>query len=364
MRKIFITTLLLAFVFGGILLRRHQLNRDQVAMEQKSQTTLPALSASENAPNPITAEHTVRPPKPVRKAQPTPATSPFTLTPEATVVLGQLKAALDSPKMVEEVIQILSATRSALSPMDRSLLLTEFAPLLAQAPKQLSQDLIKSLQVDQFADAQVLGNIVTGELLKSDPAAAAAWVETLDPFVHARQFYQTIGRDWAEQNKDAAVAWINTLQSNMHNQAAAVEGLAESMGTRDLPELIQWANQIEDSYVRGAALLKAAKILSMTDPAGAAKLSLAFTDPLSRRQGIESSLNAWVHQAKNQSEPQNFLSSIQDSNVKSEAQYAYISALGVKDPKAAQAYAQQLPENFRNKVLTLIPNVESAVSAP
>lgn len=313
------------------------------------------ITATEPAVAPISVPkvHPVIPPKPA--IADTPAPSPYSLGPEASALLVRLKSAMVEPKAVQRVLDILSASRTTLSPLDRSLLLTEFAPILARAPKTISQELVKALQTEQFADSQLLGNLVSGELLKSNPAEAAAWVETLDPFVHARQFYQTIGHDWAEKNKDEAMAWINTIQVNMHNQAAAVEGLAESMGTKDFPELVRWANQIDDSYVRGAALLKAAKILSLTDPAGAAKLSLGFTDPLSRRQGIESSLNAWAHQAESQSEPQNFLSTLEDTDVKTEAQYAYIMALGAKDPKAAQAYSQQLPEEIRKKALPLIP---------
>jgi hypothetical protein len=209
-----------------------------------------------------------------------------------------------------------------------------------------------------------VGNLVAAELLKTDPEAAAEWVETLDPFIHARQFYQTIGHDWADKNKDAAMAWINTLQANMHNQAAAVEGLAESLGTNDLPALIRWAEQIDDSYVRGAALLKAAKIQSLTDPAGAAKLSLGFTDPLSRRQGIQSSLTAWTNQVQDQSEPQIFVSHIQNTDVKTEAQIAYFTALGAKDPQAARAYVKNLPTELQTQALQMVPSSSKPSEAP
>jgi hypothetical protein len=253
---------------------------------------------------------------------------------------------------VANLLALITSSKAKLTPLDRSLLFTKLAPLLAKAPKEISQGLIKALQTDQFADSQTVGNLVAAELLKTDPEAAAEWVETLDPFIHARQFYQTIGHDWADKNKDAAMAWINTLQANMHNQAAAVEGLAESLGTNDLPALIRWAEQIDDSYVRGAALLKAAK------------LSLGFTDPLSRRQGIQSSLTAWTNQVQDQSEPQIFVSHIQNTDVKTEAQIAYFTALGAKDPQAARAYVKNLPTELQTQALQMVPSSSKPSEAP
>jgi hypothetical protein len=284
--------------------------------------TVPVAPATPPSPPSVAATPAVpaaKPPLPLPKRPP------------GTDLVLELQAALGSADPVTAIRPVLEKLR-ALTPELRASVLHRLGAMLASAPSAVSHAVLREVTTTDFAEGQLLGNALVSQLTKIDSTQAAAWVAELDPSIHSRQFYQTIGRDWTEQDKSAAMAWINTIQHNMHNQAAAVEGLADVWGSQNLPELLAWGNKIEDAYVRGAALLKGAKILALTDPAAAAKLSLSFTDPISQRQGLESAITAWVSQNPDPTPVRNFVDQIQDPAVKSEAQIALAGTLARSNP--------------------------------
>ncbi len=277
--------------------------------------------------------------------------------PTAEELLQKFTAALGGPNPVPSLLALLASARTALSPRDHSLLFTKLGALLAAGDPKVSAELIKALQQQNFSDSQTLGTLVVSGMIRRGPESAAAWLKTLDASVHARQFYQTLGRDWAVRNMDGARGWINTLQENMHNQAAAVEGLADPWAEQDLKGLLEWAGKIEDTHVRGAALLKAVKQLTVTDPPAAAKLGLTFPDTLTRRQALESALTTWIRQSPDPAPARDFVEQIPDPATRDEARLSFTEALGQKNRDAAEAYVNKLPDSIREQArLRLYPS--------
>jgi hypothetical protein len=267
-------------------------------------------------------------------------------------IVAEIKAALKSPDPLASILPLVKSLL-ALSPKERAAQWARLGPMLTNLSPELSRAVHQAVHDADPTDGQMLGNALLLHLCKIDPAKAAAWVAGLDFNTPARQFHQTIGRQWAERDQSAAMAWINTLQENMHTQAAAVEGLADVWSTKNIDEFLGWANKIEDDYVRGAALLKGAKTLALTDAPAAAKLSLSFTDPISQGQGIRAAITAWV--PTDATSARNFIDTIPASQVKTEAQLSYFDAMVRKDPASAKAYLSQLPENLRAQAESQLP---------
>ena len=219
-------------------------------------------------------------------------------------------------------------------------------------------------------------SILLGAWAQADPLAALAYAKenTRDGFAQ-----DTILTSWASADPDAAIRWAQSshkgdgpnpylpgiIRGLVESDPARATELLTSMPRSNergtgldyiLPHLLRqgseatqkWIGSIADNSLKNGAMLRAARQLGATDPAGTATWLLANPGEATQRR-MDDVYGSWA--SKDRQGALNSLNSLPAGDLRSNALRGVVSSVATSDPAAAVSLMDQYPDDVTDRVV-------------
>jgi hypothetical protein len=213
------------------------------------------------------------------------------------------------------------------------------------------------LQLPANRETQNLYQIVFGGWAATNPAEAASAAAALPLGANRNMALQGVAKDWANKDPQAALDWAASLGSDGTGELKAA---LIATGQKDPNLAASYVNKLTDASARNSAISSIAQSMSQDNPAGA----LDWLDQTATGKTYDNSANKIMANLA-QHDPATaatLMAKVTEPGVRDTAIANLAKNWGSKNPQAAVAWAQSLPDSdgaARNSALRVIVNTWS-----
>lgn len=129
---------------------------------------------------------------------------------------------------------------------------------------------------------------------ETNPAAAAAWLETLSP-EHQGAALQNLMIGWSENDVASAAAWLQGAITNNPNLPVGTAAIVvNAWSEKDAPAVSRWLNSIPEGPFYETAATAFAQAAVEKSPKDALLWARSLGDPAQRQQSLIFAMETWM----------------------------------------------------------------------